>query len=161
MRSVYLACVLVLTVVSVAAAQEKSSPGAEKVTPEKALTMGVSHAFAQEQLAWGAVQAEDVGAFNKLVAPPFTYIDSKGITAWDDATSARLKDCTTTDFHTSDVHTQQPESGVVILSYQATMNQTCKGVQSPSPIYVMSIWHRQGASWKLIAHSESHGHAEH
>lgn len=157
MRSAYLAVALLLGVTSVAAAQQRLAEANLKASP----SAGVSRAFAQEQLAWNAVQTGDVAAFNALVKPPFTYIDASGITAWDAAASARLKDCTTTDFAVSGVRTQQPGAGVVILSYEATMNQVCKGVKSPSPIYVMSVWQRQADSWKLVAHSESHGHAVH
>ena len=157
MRSMYVAVALLFGVVSVAAAQQSRPAPERKAAP----SIGVSRAFEQEQMAWHAVQQGDVAGFNRLVAPPFTYIDAAGITAWDDATSARLKDCTISDFQTADVHTQQPASGVVILSYRATMNQVCKGVKSPSPIYVMSVWQRKGDSWKLVAHSESHGHEAH
>jgi ketosteroid isomerase-like protein len=157
MRSTVIALALLLGVVSVAGAQQQPSPAEHNASP----TPEASRVFAQEQKAWNAVQASDVAAFNKLVTPPFTYIDATGITGWNAATSQRLKDCTTTDFQTSDVHTQQPAAGVVILSYRATMNQVCKGVKSPSPIYAMSVWQQDGRSWKLVAHSESHGHAEH
>lgn len=156
MKSPYLATALLFSVVSVAAAQQKPAAFESKAPP----SMGVSRAFAQEQLAWNAVQAGDVAAFNNLVHPPFTYVDATGITAWESATSARLKDCTTSDFNASGVRTQQPAAGVVILSYEATLNQVCKGVKSPSPIYVMSVWQREAGSWKLVAHSESHSHAD-
>jgi hypothetical protein len=155
MRSIYIAAALLLTIVSGAAAQRQPAPAVKTAPP----TFEVRTAFAQEQKAWQAVQEGNVIAFNKLVAPPFTYIDAMGITAWDATTSARLKDCTTTGFATSDVHTQEPAEGIVILSYKAEMDQVCKGVKSPSPIYALSVWQRQGSSWKLIAHSESHGHA--
>ncbi len=156
MRSVYVAAALLLTIVSGAAAQGNPAAAVKTAPP----TSGVRTAFAQEQKAWLAVQEGDVTAFNKLVAPPFTYIDATGITAWDTATSARLKDCTTAGFQTSEVHTQEPGEGIVILSYKAELNQVCKGVKSPSPIYALSVWQQKGNSWKLIAHSESHGHAE-
>ena len=157
MRSAYIAVALVLGVVSAAAAQQKPALAEQKAAP----TPTALRVFAQEQKAWMAVQAGDVATYNKLVAPPFTYIDASGITGWyPTTTSERLKDCTTSDFQTTDVHTQEPASGVVILSYKATMNQVCKGVKSPSPIYVMSVWQQEGNSWKLVAHSESHGHAE-
>ena len=155
MRSTYIAAALLLTLVSGAAAQQPA-PAEKTARP----TIEVGHAFAQEQLAWNAVQGRDVAGFNKLVSPPFTYIDATGITAWDATRTERLKNCTTSGFASSNVHTQQPAEGIVILSYRAEMNQVCKGVKSPSPIYALSVWQRQGNAWKLIAHSESHGHAE-
>ena len=156
MRSTYIAVALLLGVASAAAAQQQPPPAEQKASP----TAEARRVFAQEQKAWMAVQAGDVTTYNKLVSPPFTYIDATGITGWYATTSERWKDCTTTGLQTSNVHTQEPASGIVILSYKATMNQVCKGVTSPSPIYAMSVWKQEGNSWKLVAHSESHGHAE-
>lgn len=149
MRSTYLAAALLFAAVSAATAQQPA-----KAAP----SMGVSRAFAHEQQVWAADRAGDVAKFNELVAGPFTYIDDNGIMAWDFKTTERIKDCTMTSFETSDVHTQQPAAGIVILSYKATHDQTCKGVKSPSPIYALSVWQRKGASWKLIAHSETPAH---
>lgn len=154
MKATHLVLALLLGGASAATAQQTSYAAAGKAAP----TTGVARALAQEQLAWNAVVARDPAGFNKLVSPPFTNIDSDGILAWDAARSVRLNDCTTSDLALSGVRTQQPADGVVILSYQATMNQVCKGMKSPSPIYIMSVWQRQANSWKLVAHSESHAH---
>jgi hypothetical protein len=117
--------------------------------------MAVSGAFAREQQAWDALKAADWAAFNQVVNGTFTYIDPNGISAWTPAMTDQMKGCTLASFATEDVHTQQPATGVVILSYKATLDQTCNGVKAPSPIYVLSVWHRKGASWALVAHSET------
>lgn len=150
MRSTYLAAALLFAAVSAATAQQPA-----KAPAKAAPSIGVSRAFAHEQQVWDADRAGDVAKFNQLVAGPFTYIDDTGIMAWDFKTTERIKDCTMTSFESSDVHTQQPAAGIVILSYKATHDQTCKGVKSPSPIYALSVWQRKGNSWKLIAHSET------
>lgn len=145
MRSIRLAATLVLLPAALAA------QGPVKAAP----TRGVTTAFAHEQKVWNALKETDIAAFNRLVNGTFTYIDAKGIAGWTAAMSDQLKDCTMTSFATEDVHTQQPAAGMVVLSYKATLDQTCKGVKQPSPIYVLSVWKRTADSWRLIAHSET------
>ncbi len=148
MRCQHLAAALLLALLPVAAA-------AQKPTVKAAPTPGVSNAFEHEQQLNNAVKASDVAAFNRLAGGTFTYIDPNGIVAWTPEMSNMLKDCATMSIATEDVKTHQPEPGIVILSYKATVDQSCKGVKSPSPVYILSVWQRTTGSWKLIAHSET------
>jgi len=153
MKPTHAAAALLLTLVpGVMSAQQPapSTPGA-KASP----SMAVNAAFAREQQVWDALKAADYAAFNKLVNGTFTYIDPKGIVGWNPGMTDQMKSCSLASFSTEDVHTHQPAAGVVVLSYKATVDQTCNGVKSPSPIYVLSVWQRKGASWGLVAHSET------
>ncbi len=150
MRCTHLAAALLLVLLPAAAAGQKPAPK-EKAAP----TPGVSSAFEREQALNNAVKAGDVAAFNRLSGGTFTYIDANGVVAWTPESSKMLKDCTTGSIGTSDVKTQQPEPDLVILSYKATVEQTCKGVKAPSPVYIMSVWQRGTSGWRMIAHSET------
>ena len=151
MRSICLAAALVLLPAALASQQ----PGPNAAPAKGAPTKGVTTAFAREQQVWVALKEGDIAAFNRLTNGTFTYIDPRGIVAWTPAMSEQLKDCTMASFTTEDVHTQQPAAGVVILSYKATQDQTCKGVKQPSSIYVLSVWQRTASSWRLVAHGET------
>ncbi len=150
MRCTHLAAALVLLLLPVAASAQKPAPK-EKAAP----TPGVSVAFEREQAVNNAVKAGDVAAFNRLSGGTFTYIDPNGVVAWTPQSSQMLKDCVTKSIETSDVKTQQPEPDIVILSYKTIIDQTCKGVKSPSPVYILTVWQRAATSWRIIAHSET------
>lgn len=154
MRSSHLAASLLVALVltPVAAAAQDPQP----VVRKAALRSSLVEVFEHEQMVWNALKANDVAAFNDLVQGPFTYIDRNGIVAWKLEDSAELlKGCTLNDFTTDQAQTQQPSSGIVILSYQITLDQACDGEKVPSPLSVLSVWQRHGNSWKLIAHSET------
>ncbi len=149
MRCTQLAAALVLLLPTLAAAQKP------KPEVKAAPTPGVSTVFEREQAANNAVKTGDIVAFNRLSGGTFTYIDANGVIAWTPQTSQMIKDCTTSSIETADVKTRQPEPDLVVLSYKATVDQTCKGVKSPSPVYILSVWQRAPAGWHMIAHSET------
>ncbi len=150
MRCTHLAAALLLALLPAAVAAQKPEPKA-KAAP----TPGVSVAFEREQAINNAVKAGDIAAFNRLSGGTFTYVDANGIVAWTPKMSDMIKDCTTASIETSEVKTQQPEPDIVILSYKATVDQTCKGVKSPSPVLILSVWQRGPTAWRMIAHSET------
>ncbi len=149
MRCTHVAAALVLLLPALAAAQEP------KPQVKAAPTPGVSTVFEREQAANNAVKLGDVAAFNRLTGGTFTYIDANGLIAWKPETTQMIKDCTTTSIGTADVKTRQPDPDIVVLSYVATVDQTCKGVKSPSPVYILSVWRRGTTAWRMIAHSET------
>lgn len=150
MKAAQVAAAFLLVLAPFPLLAQQSAPPAKS-----APTRGVNTAFAHEQAGWDALKAGDIAAFNKAVNGTFTYIDPNGIVAWTPKMSEGIKDCTLTHFTSEDVHTQQPAAGIVVLSYKATLDQTCKGTKAPSPIYVLSVWQRSGPSWRMIAHSET------
>ena len=153
MRWMHLAASFLVLLSPLAASAQNPKPGAN---PKPGFAPSISVAFEHEQKVWNAVQANDLESFNKLVDPPFTYIDKNGMAAWNlEDTAARLKGCSIAKLETADAQTQHPIEGMVILSYKLTIDQTCNGVKSPSPVNVLSVWQRHGTTWKLIAHSET------
>lgn len=153
MRIIQLAAIAMLVLAPRALTAQQPAPPEASV--KAAPTPAVSLAFAREQEVWNAVRASDVAAYNRLVNGTFTHIDPNGIVGWTPDDSRQLRRCTMTAFTTDEVHTQQPASGVVILSYRATVDESCGGVKQPSPLYVLSVWQRKAAGWRLIAHSET------
>ena len=150
MKLMLLAATLLVVVSPLAAAAQ------EQPRPKPAFAPSISIAFEHEQQVWNALKANDLVAFNRLVDPPFTYIDQTGMSAWNpEDTAKRWKDCKIASFTTEEAQTQHPEEGLVILSYKANLDQTCGGVKAPSPINVLSVWQRHGTTWRLIAHSET------
>jgi len=148
MKWMYLAAsLLVMATPLASAAQEK---------PKQNFAPSISVVFEHEQQVWNALKANDLATFNKLVDPPFTYIDNTGMSAWNpEDTAARWKGCTIASLDTQEAQTQHPAEGMVILSYKLIIDQTCNGVKAPSPVNVLSVWQRHGTTWKLIAHSET------
>ncbi len=146
MRCTRVAAALILLLPAAAAAQ-KPAPK-EKAAP----TPAVSAAFEREQAVNNAVKAGDITAFNKASGGRFSYVDPSGIVAWRPENSQTLKDCTTKSLETSDVTTHQPEPDIVVLTYKAKIDQTCKGVKSPSPMLILTVWERGNTGWRIIAH---------
>jgi len=151
MKWTHLAASLVAVLVPVAVSAQDPKPA-----PKPAYAPSISVAFEHEQQVWNALKANDIAAFNRLVDPPFTYIDNTGMSAWNpEDTAVRWKGCTIANLDTQEAQTQHPAEGMVILSYRLVIDQTCNGVKAPSPVNVLSVWHRQGTTWKLVAHSET------
>lgn len=145
------AVTILLALVPCAAAAQTPAAAARR-----AKAADLNQVFAHEQQVWNALKANDIPAFNKLVDGPFTYLDANGFVAWrPEDSEAHLKGCVLNSFTTEEAQTQTPTPDIVILSYKIDHDQVCNGVKAPSPLYVLSVWQRKGADWKLIAHSET------
>ena len=141
-----------------AAAAGAAAQGADPKKPAAAPSAAVSNSVvAQEQLIYDAIARKDTVAFNKAVGRDFVYVDENGAMRWSLAkTSTIFAECGLGTGWTID-HPMTTEVGsdLVVLTYSASANATCKGQRVPSPVNAMSVWQRRGGRWVAVAHSET------
>jgi Domain of unknown function (DUF4440) len=141
-----------------AATAGAAAQGADAKKPAAAPSAAVSNSVvAQEQLIYDAIARKDTVAFNKAVGRDFVYVDETGAMRWSLAkTSTIFAECGLGTGWTID-HPMTTEVGsdLVVLTYSASANATCKGQRVPSPVNAMSVWQRRGGRWVAVAHSET------
>ena len=141
-----------------AATAGAAAQGADAKKPAAAPSAAVSNSVvAQEQLIYDAIARKDTIAFNKAVGRDFVYVDETGAMRWSLAkTSTIFAECGLGTGWTID-HPMTTEVGsdLVVLTYSASANATCKGQRVPSPVNAMSVWQRRGGRWVAVAHSET------
>jgi len=141
-----------------AATAGTAAQGADAKKPATAPSAAVSNSVvAQEQLIYDAIARKDTVAFNKAVGRDFVYVDETGAMRWSLAkTSTIFAECGLGTGWTID-HPMTTEVGsdLVVLTYSASANATCKGQRVPSPVNAMSVWQRRGGRWVAVAHSET------
>src|SRR6185436_18980634 len=126
--------------------------------PAKAPSPAVGAAIvAQEQAVYDAIARSDTVAFNKAVGRDFVYVDQNGAMQFTLAkTSTIFAECGLGVGWTIDnPMSTEVGSDLVVLTYSASANATCKGQRVPSPVNAMSVWQRRGGRWVAVAHSET------
>ncbi len=135
-----------------------AAQGAAAKKPAAAPSAAVGNAVvAQEQSIYDAIARSDTVAFNKAVGRDFVYVDQTGAMRWSLAkTSTIFAECGLGTGWTME-HPMTTEIGtdLVVLTYSASANATCKGQRIPSPVNAMSVWQRRGGRWVAVAHSET------
>lgn len=59
--------------------------------------------------------------------------------------------CRIRSYAMDSVRASSPTTGVMLLAFKLTIDETCGDRRTPSPVYALSTWHRQGGAWKLAA----------
>jgi hypothetical protein len=109
---------------------------------------------AVEREVWEALKRGDWAAFDRAVAG-MTYVSGGGVVVWRPGMSQSLSGLKLTSYSWSDVRAQAVAPGLVLLTYQATMDQSMNGVRTPSPVYMLSLWSKRDGGWVAVAHSET------
>ncbi len=131
--------------------------GAAAQEPLKSAPATASEAvIAEENAMIAAVQANDWTAFGKAVGADFVYVDPNGAFVWELGRTAELfRGCTTKNMVTQNMQATPTAEGIMVVTYTLTFEQLCSGKKSPSPAYVLSVWHWQTPRWTMVAHSET------
>ncbi len=112
--------------------------------------------IAEENAMLTAVQANDWAAMAKAAGADFVYVDPNGAFVWELARTAELfRGCTTKNVVTHNMQATPTAEGIMVVTYTLTAEQVCSGKKSPSPVYVLSVWHWQTPRWTMVAHSET------
>jgi uncharacterized protein DUF4440 len=109
----------------------------------------------RERAAWEALRLRDTTAFGRLMGGDVVDVDVSGAKRTTVRSTARyVMGCQTTSYKLADVHVVH-FAATVVVSYSATVEQTCWGQKAPSPIYVMTVYERRAQGWAPVAHSET------
>ena len=109
-----------------------------------------------ERAAWEGVKSKSGEQIEKAFGTNWSYIDPNGIVRVRAGDVAKMiADCETGSYEFSDVAVRPIGSNAAVLTYRATVDQTCKGEKSPSPIYVVSVYEKRNGRWQGVVHSET------
>lgn len=120
-----------------------------------AVTADDSMLINRERSAWSALKSRDSTEFGQLMGAGVVDVDVSGARRTTPASTARyVLGCQTAEYKLTDVHLVHAVV-TVIVSYTATVEQTCWGQKGPSPVYVMTVYERRPQGWAPVAHSET------
>jgi hypothetical protein len=101
-------------------------------------------------------KARDPSAINAMIAESgMSHVDPTGVMRLTSpkGTAEMVKQCAVRSYSMDSVASQVPTPDVVVLTFKLTIDESCGGKRTPSPLYAMSVWHQQGGTWKAIAFS--------
>lgn len=136
-------------------ARKTTSTGTGETARSSTRVRGIAgaSAAAAERRIWRALAASDIPTLDALTG--ITYVDMNGIAEWTHAVSEQLRACTLRSYALRNVRERALGAGVVLVTYTATLDQTCGTQRLPSPVHVMSLWQHRGGRWIPLAHAES------
>lgn len=132
------------------AAQKGPAQQAKAARPADSVVVGL------ERSLFAAVEKKDFAEVNRVLGADMTYVDLNGAMVWERAKTAEyLKDCTTGPATMENVGTRRIGNDLIVVTSTVTAEQTCGGKKAPSPVHMMTVWQKRGASWVAVAHSET------
>jgi hypothetical protein len=155
----FTALVSALTLVR-AAPLAGQQPPAQRATARAAgesqpLTPADSVLLARERSQWQALQRQDTTAFGEMMGGGVVDVDLSGARRTSPSSVARfVTGCKTASFELTDFRVAH-FSVTSVVTYKATVDQTCLGQKAPSPLYVMTVYEQREGSWLPVAHSET------
>ncbi len=109
----------------------------------------------RERAMWDGLKTRDTTAVARLVGGGLVDIDASGIRRTSPAiTTHYVLGCRMTSYALTDM-TVTHIGATATVSYKATVDATCWGQKAPSPLYVMTVYSRDGDVWLPVAHSET------
>ena len=111
---------------------------------------------AQERAVLDAVIKRDTAAFNRALGSDFVFVDVHGPVRWQRATtSSMIAECRTGHWSIDNPQTTRVGNDLVVLTYTASIEQTCGTTKVPPSLYSMSVWQMRGGRWVVVAHSDT------
>jgi hypothetical protein len=153
---------LVVASVMLAACNKETSPDVAKAAdaaPPAAMTAADSSATVSDVTAAmrkvydGFVSRDTVGVGAAVPATGMLYVSPGGVMPVmpPAGTTAMVKACDVKSYAMDSVQTRIPAPGAVVLAFKLTIDETCGGQKSPSPVYVLSTWEKDGGQWRAVA----------
>ena len=122
----------------------------------KAMPPTDSEVIVGESNVWRAVAAKDAAGFEMVAGTNWVYIDGNGIVRpRPGEASAIIAACETKSYSLSDETVRPVGTDAAVVTYRATVDQTCDGRKSPSPVYALTVWQRKGGKLQIAAHTET------
>ena len=117
--------------------------------------IGEDSTFAtRERAQWSALQRRDTSTFARWAAGAVD-VDVSGARNVDRASAAQyVARCELSTFALDGFHVTR-DSVSAVVTYNATVDETCWGQKAPRSLHVMSVYERGAGDWRLIAHSET------
>lgn len=135
-------------------------PAAQRATPaaageSSAITGADSALVARERSQWEALERQDTTAFRAMLGDGIVDVDLSGAKRTSPSSVTRyVTGCKTASAALADFRVAH-FSATSVVTYTATVDQTCWGQKAPSPLYVMSVYEQRGGAWVPVAHSET------
>jgi len=113
-----------------------------------------SAVIAAERAAWELLKQRKWDAFDAALVGE-TLVDASGISIARPGSAKTLAGLVTRSYTLDSVRVRTVTPDVVIVTYKAAVDQTFDGKRTPSPLYMLSVWHKQGGKWRPVAHTET------
>jgi hypothetical protein len=113
----------------------------------------------KEKAVWQTVQDKNLDAFRKYFANDFRSVYAEGIYTIDqEVDSVRKVDLKS--FSISDSTVVTPDKDTALLTYKVTTQGTQAGKDMSGTWNCASVWHKSGAEWRVIFHTEVKAQAQ-
>lgn len=156
---------LVVASVLLAACTKESSPGvanaadAANAAPPAAMTAADSSATVSDVTAAmrkvydGFVSHDSVSVSAAVPPSGMLYVTPGGVAPIipPAGTTAMVRACNVRSYAMDSVQTRIPAPGAAVLAFKLTIDETCEGQKTPSPLYVVSTWQKDGGQWRAVA----------
>jgi hypothetical protein len=153
---------LVVASVLCTACGKESSPevaNAANAAPPSAMTAADSSSAVSDVTAAmrkvydGFVSRDTTGVAAAVPASGMLYVSPGGVMPVTPpaGTTAMVKACDVRSYAMDSVQTRLPAPGAAVLAFKLTIDETCGGRKSPSPLYVLSTWQKDGGQWRAVA----------
>ncbi len=139
-------CVTLIALAPVCFAQAGPAKPAESASNEKAITD-------LKKSAWETYKNKQGDAFKKLMSKDYYGEYAEGIKNLD----REVADMAKTDlreYSLADMKVVFPSTGVAVIMYKTTMQQTSEGKDMSGPYNSASIWVKKGGKWLEVFHTE-------
>ncbi len=109
-----------------------------------------------EQRAMQAFVKGDPAAFGSAAGGSFVMVTPAGArTFTTELAAAEMKACTTTSYTGTNVQTTPYGPDVIVVTYDAQIEQTCGGKPASEKWHALTVWRRSIGRWVAVAHSQT------
>jgi uncharacterized protein DUF4440 len=146
---------LLVSLVALAPDRVAAQAGNEKLRAPS-MSAAEKQVVQNERAIWDALKSQDWTTFGKLVEG-VTTVDMNGVNPGIQRAglAEQLKTLVTNSYELSEIRARTVTPTVILLTYKIAVDQTFDGKHVPSPLWGMSLWHKKGAKWVPVAHSEA------
>ncbi len=107
-----------------------------------------------ERRGWEAIRRKDMAALFKITGP-FLYVQPTSMSRFTAPAAGQTFDCETRSSAMDSITVTPVGDNGAVLTYRATLDQTCGGRQVPSPQYAMEVWTRRNGQWQVVSRSDT------
>lgn len=128
---------------------------ASRSSPAARLSHEDSGFVVLEHAMWSALRKHDTASFVRASGLGAVDVDVSGARRVTPASTAQyVARCQVASSVLENFQVVR-DSMTVVVTYTATVDETCWGQKAPSPVYVLSVYERADKGWRLLAHSET------